>query len=163
MRTAKEIIKDRRIIEEKLTQAEISYNKINFVKIKLIDELKQVEKTIERSSGAGKTKLLKDLDRLLTSMQKEVQRLEKIQEKKFETKELKKQAIYAKKEEIKKIKKSIRLQEIRIKKYVKTTITYYKTQASNLEKKIEEFKPERDEKKELVKMYKKQYKEIQKE
>ncbi len=40
MREAKEILKVRKIIEEKLTQAEIEFNKINFIYLKLKSERK---------------------------------------------------------------------------------------------------------------------------
>ncbi len=163
MRTAKEILKDRKNIEEKLTQAEISYNKINFKYVTYKGELKQANKTIEKSSGEGFKKIRTTLTKLVKELEKAEKKLSKAFDKEFIDKEEGKRTIFALKNEVKKLKKQVKSQEKRVHKYETTSTETYIKKAKSIQKQMDNLTPDRDKKKERVKKYKKQYKDINKE
>ncbi len=163
MRKAKEILKDRKNTEEKLTQAEISYNKVNYKHVSLKDKLKETKKIIEKSTGEGFKKLNNDLNKLITTLEKEEAKLVKLETKKFKEESERKPAIFAQKSKIKELKRKIKEQEKRVHKYETTPVKSFEKQAKQIEKQINDLAPERDKKKERVKQYKKQYKDLNKE
>ncbi len=160
MRTAKEILRDRKHIEEKLTIAEISYNKTNYKFVKLKDELKQTNKVINRSTGEGLKKLSKDLDKLLSSLEKEKKKLDKLLSKDFESKKEMKEQLFAQKTIIKGLEAKVKHQTKRVKKYEATPVETYEKQAKSIQRQMDDMMPEIEKKKDRVKKHRKRYKDI---
>lgn len=166
MRDVKEILKDRKNIEEKLTQAEISYNKVKYKNVTLKNELTITEKIVNRSSETGLEKLHKKEDKIKSNLEKAISSLEKLintPKISIKDKQFHKNNIFAKKMEVKKIKKDLRTLHRKINKYEHTSLEDYERKSEEIRKKMELIAPELLKKKEKVSKYKKQYKELNKE
>ncbi len=164
MRNIKELLNDRKSVEEKLTQAEISYNKVNYDFVKLKNELRSTEKIVNRSSDDGLIKLKDTLDKKIASHARAEDKLIKLNSKKgIGDKTLHKNNVYAQKQEIKKLVKEIKEQEKRVYKYEHTPIETYINKIEDIKKKIESITPELEKKKEIVSKYKKEFKNLNKE
>lgn len=163
MRTTKEILQNKKLAEERLTSAEISYNKINFEQKKLKRELVKLLREIDRSTPEHIADYKERLKKRKESLSKTEKTLDKIKLKKYEDAEEKKSAIYEKKTIIYNRKKEIKKLEKKIKKYEKTTPDKYDEQVKKLNKSIDSLQPEVDSKKIKAQERKKILKTIQKE
>ncbi len=164
LRDVKEVLNDRKVVEEKLTQAEISYNKVNYKYVTLKNELRSTEKIINRTSDDGLIKLHKKEDKLKEKVSKTESKLDKLIEKKdtLEKNEYKSK-LFAQKQELKKLNKELKEQSKKVHKYENTPMDTYVKKADEINKKIDAITPELDKKKEKVSKYKKKYKELNKE
>ncbi len=163
MRTTKEILQDKKQAEEKLTSAEISYNKINFEQKELKRALAKLLREIDRSTPEHIEDYKNRIEKRKESLNKAEEKLEKIKNKDYEDQDEKKSAIFAKKTKIAKRKEQIKELEKKIKKYEKTTPDKYDEQVKKLQKSIKQLQPEVDSKKEKVSERKKAFKAILKE
>ncbi len=163
-RKAKEVLKDRKVTEEKLTNSEISYNKINYKYLTLKAELKQINKVINRTSDDGLDKLHKTEDKLLDKLRKAEAELGVLNHK-TDIKDLEshKRKVFAKKQEIKKRKAAFKEQHKKVEKYEHISIDSYIKKAKLVESKMNSLLPELEKKKEKVSKYRKQYKSLNKE
>lgn len=160
MRTAKEIIRERKKIEDKLTQAEISFNKVNYVKKSRKYKIKQMEIIIENSSHEGLQILLEKIDKLEIKIKKSKLKKISIKNKKYEEEELRESHLYNQNIKTKKYNKSLRLKKKNLNKYRKTSIENLLQKISKINTQNLELKSELKTKKEKVEKYKKRYKEL---
>ena len=162
-REAKEINKDRKIIDEKLTNAEIEYNKVYYAQKEIKLKIRNLEKTIEKSSKEGIEKINEKLEKSKTLIDKEEKRLLKFKTKDFKNNDLKKANINAAKFKLNKEKKNYK----KIKKELdfsgKVSKDLLSDKIKKFEEKIELNSQEVFSKKEIVLDYKKEYKLLKKE
>ncbi len=163
-RDVKEILNERKDVEEKLTNFEIAYNKVKFDYLTLKNELRVKEKIIKRTSDDGLRKLHKDEDKTLAELKKARKELsELVHKENIEDKEVHKNNIYAKKKEIKDLAKKFKYQHKKVNKYEHISKETHIKNAEVLTKKIEAIQPELDKRKGDVRECKKRYKSLNEE
>lgn len=163
MRKAKEIIRDRKEIEDKLTQYEINYNKVNYVKETLKSEIRKSEKEIEHSTPKGIEKVSNKISKNKESIQKALKKIDILSKKEYKDEKLRESNIFAQKTKIKKYKRDNKELKKKLKKYKNIKPKKYASKINDLNKEIEKLTPELNKKKEKVDKYRKKYKEIGKE
>lgn len=163
MREAIDIIKDRKIIEEKLTQSEIEYNKISYKKKTLKLEVKKIIKEMEDSTPEGIEALSKGQENNIKNLDKENSKLIKLLSTNYDDSNLKKSHIFDQKQKIKIIKNKIKLRKKKIKHYENLDEHRYDHKIEFLNAKIANLKTIKDEKKEIRNNFRKEYKKLIKE
>ncbi len=164
MRSVKEVLNERKTVEEKLTNYEIAFNKVNYKYLTLKTELKQTNKIINRTSDDGLEKLHKQEDKLTEKLKKTSDSLQKILDKEVVGDAAKhKNNIFAKKQEIKKLKKEYKVLHKKIDRYEHMSHESYEKKAKLIESKMNSILPELEKRKEKVSKYKKLYKSLNKE
>ncbi len=164
MRDIKEILNDRKSVEEKLTNYEIAYNKVKFDYLTLKNELRITNKIINRTSDDGLQKLHKDEDKIFANLKKAREKLSKLVNKEnVKDKIVHKNNIFAIKKEIKELARQFKIQHKKVNKYEHTSKETYMKKAEELTKKIEAIEPELNKRKDKVRECKKVYKELNKE
>lgn len=160
MKTKKEILRERNILEEKLTLAEIEYNKVNYEKKTYRDEIKKIKKEIDNSSKENIEKIQTKIDRDEENLQKSISKLEEIKSRKYNDKNLKRSNLYGEKSKISKLNQKINSNKKLILKYQKFVVEKQEEKIENLNQKIEKITPDLLLKKEKVSSIKKEYKKI---
>ncbi len=158
MRSTKEIIKEKNLVEEKLTRAEINYNKINYTNKQYKAAIKNLEKEKELISKEAIDLLKANFEKKYESLQKHIDKLKKSETRNFKSAEDKKNYQYAEKQKIKRRKKQIKILNKKIKKYFNLSETELNNKIKINEIKIEKIRLELEEKKDIVKKYRKRYK-----
>ncbi len=163
-RSVKTILNERKEIEEKLTNAEIAYNKVNFKFVTLKNELRSTNKIITRTSDDGLEKLHVKEAKLADALTKSQAKLDKlINAVDVKDKEMHKNNIFAQKQEVKKIKKDIKVHAKRINKYEHISHEAAEIKAVEIQKKIDAILPDVEKRKAKVSDYRKRYKALNKE
>ncbi len=164
MRDIKEILNERKSVEEKLTNYEIAYNKVKFDFLTLKNELRITNKIINRTSDDGLKKLHKDEDKIFANLKKAREKLNKLLHKQnIKDKEAHKNNVFAAKKVVKDLEREFKFQHKKVNKYEHTSKETYIKKAEVLTKKIEAIEPELLSRKEKVAECKKRYKALNKE
>jgi len=163
MERAKELIKERQIIEEKLTNAEIAYNKVNYIKKNINSEIKSLEKTYNGGTKEGLLLLDEKLNKQKSVLSKEQIKLDKMKNKTFNYLELKKSNIKAQTYKMHNEKTKLKHLEKKIAKANKVSEKEIKESINKLQAKIAAMQDELNLKKEKVLKYRKRYKNLRKE
>ncbi len=164
MRDIKEILNERKSVEEKLTNYEIAYNKVKFDYLKLKNELRITNKIVNRTSDDGLKKLHKEEDKIFANLKKAREKLSKLAKKNnIKDKEVHKSNIFAVKKEIRDLARAFKIQHKKVNKYEHISLETYMLKAEEITKKIEAIEPELNKRKEKVKECKKRYKSLNKE
>ncbi|BDU67653.1 MAG: hypothetical protein TYPL_3060 [Candidatus Tyloplasma litorale] len=160
MRKAKEILKDKKIVEEKLTQAEIAYNKVNYERKIYKTKIRNIEKSIDNSSLSNLEKLLKKIEHENEVLSKLENKIEKINDENLHSTKKIKSNIFDLNEKIKNQKEKINSLKKRYVKYKKINKKNLLEKIEKLKSKSEALKPGQITKKERVDKYRKQYKSL---
>ncbi len=162
-REAKEINKERKVIDEKLTNAEIDYNKVYYIQKEKKLSIAKLEKEKDRSSEEGILKLEQKLEKSNLLIDKEKSKLERYKKKEFKTRDLKKSNINSAKFKLNKEKQNNKKILKKLNKAKNASFDLIDEKIDALKKQIDSMREGVDSKKEIVSNFKKEYKELKKE
>ncbi len=160
MKDVKDILKEKLIIEEKLTNSEIEYNKFNFKEKSIKQKIKKFNKMINNSSEEELSLMFNKLDILNEKIAKINAKIVKINSSKNLDKKTKKANLFAQKNNLKKYNyKKLKLNSD-IKKFRNLNLNLINKKIKELENKSTQLMPILNSKKEIVNKYRKVYKNV---
>ena len=160
MRKANEIIRDRKLINEKLTQVEIDFNKINYVKKQHKGKIRVLEKQKLHTTETAKEDLVTILNKKTKSLNRHILKLKKTKTKKYDDLNKRKSHIHAEEGKISRRKKQIKLLQKKIKRNSKISKESIINDIKKLEAKLNSLKPELEARKEKVYVLRKKSKSL---